>query len=79
MTQALKQIVDQAMTLGDKERAELMSVLADSFGPAEELEYAAEWGAEIKARIAAHESGEDPGTPWEEARKNMFGAGENSD
>jgi len=81
----LQEVRESALALPRRSREKLAQELAESVMSEEDLDILysrgkfknppgserteAEWEAEIKRRIKAHESGEDPGVPWEEVLK----------
>ena len=83
----LQEVRESALALPRRSREKLAQELAESVMCEQDLDILysrgkfknppgserteAEWKAEIKRRIKAHESGEDPGIPWEEVRAEM--------
>jgi putative addiction module component (TIGR02574 family) len=64
-------LLDEALQLPDKERAELALRLLDSVGePADQIERA--WIEEAKRRLAEIDRGEVRTVPWPEARQRIF-------
>ena len=63
-----EKVLDEALRLELSERAEIVAELLASLDgePDEDVEMA--WAAEIERRAARARSGEDPGSPWVEAR-----------
>lgn len=62
------------MALDFDDRADLVERLADTLEPSTDAEYVTAWEAELRQRIEEHERGESKGIPWEQARKQIFGA-----
>ena len=73
MTSNAKEILDNAMTLSLKERADLAARLLESLDGAPEAEVEAAWDAEIARRLEELESGKVQAVPWPEARKRIMG------
>jgi putative addiction module component (TIGR02574 family) len=73
MTTAAKQLLNQVMILDEQDRVELAEMLYESVGPRTDAEYVDAWSKEIASRIAAHESGADPGVDWEVVRAELLG------
>ena len=83
----LQEVRESALALPRRSREKLAQELAESVMSKEDLDILhsrgkfrnppgserteAEWEAEIKRRIEAHASGEDPGIPWEEVLNEM--------
>jgi putative addiction module component (TIGR02574 family) len=70
MSQATKALFDTVLALPEDERNELIGKLLD-------LEYDEDWQEnefemEMKRRLDEMQSGEEPGIPWEEARREIF-------
>lgn len=66
VTKATSKVLEDALKLEARERAELASELIASLEPADDEDVEAAWEAEIQARVALARSGEDPGRPWED-------------
>ena len=69
MTTKAQEILNQALQLGPKERAELASQLLSSLeGEEDGPDLHPSWSAEIKRRMDELDSGAVKAIPWEEAR-----------
>ncbi|MEY4576727.1 MAG: hypothetical protein RL701_1430 [Pseudomonadota bacterium] len=66
-------LLDEALQLGEQDRADLKIRLLDSVAdvPASEVEHA--WIVEAKCRLAADTHGELNAVAWPEARTRIFG------
>jgi len=76
MTSEANKLLEIAIRLSPRERAELAGKLLDSLdGLPEEDPNIVEkaWEKEIKRRIQDHEEGRNMPVPWEEARHKIFG------
>jgi putative addiction module component (TIGR02574 family) len=71
VTKAASKLLEDALKLDVKERAELASVLLASLDADAEEDAEAAWAAEIEERAARARSGEDPGKPWAEVRQHL--------
>jgi putative addiction module component (TIGR02574 family) len=63
------ELLKHALTLSDKERAELASDLIDSLDPTVDPDAELAWQEEIARRLAEIESGRVKTIPWEEVRR----------
>jgi putative addiction module component (TIGR02574 family) len=63
------ELLKQALTLSDKERAELASSLIDSLDPTVDPDAEAEWQEEISRRLEDVETGRVKTIPWDEVRR----------
>jgi putative addiction module component (TIGR02574 family) len=73
MSNSARELLDAAMTLGERERAELAARLIDSLSPGDTDEgYAGAWEAEIQMRCADLDAGRVTGVPWNTARKRIL-------
>ena len=71
MTKAASKLLEDALKLDVKERAELASELLASLDAEPDEDAEAAWAAEIQERAAQARSGEDPGKPWPEVRERL--------
>jgi len=62
-------LLKQALTLSDKERAELASSLIDRLDPTIDLDAEVAWQGEIARRLEEAEHGRVKTIPWEEVRR----------
>ena len=77
MTSTAKKILDEALSLPENEREELVAALSDSLDP-EPVELSLEWTSEIGNRIVQIERGEVAPVPWSEVEariKSSLGRG----
>ena len=70
VTAAAKKILDEALSLSDDERMELMAALSDSFEPPA-TQLSPEWRAEIADRIGQIERGEVEPVAWEQVEARI--------
>ena len=70
MTSTAKKILDEALSLSEEERAELVVALSDSLD-LESARLSTEWTSEIGNRIAQIESGEVKPVPWSEVERRI--------
>jgi putative addiction module component (TIGR02574 family) len=63
------ELLKQALTLSDKERAELASHLIDSLDPTVEPDAELAWREEIARRLEEVESGRVKTIPWDEVQR----------
>ena len=69
MTKAAEQVLAQALTLSDDERAELAARLLETLDPAIDADYVSAWETEIGKRFDELQSGKVKPVPWEQARE----------
>ncbi|HEY3971450.1 MAG TPA: addiction module protein [Candidatus Sulfotelmatobacter sp.] len=62
------ELLKHALTLSDKDRAELASSLIDSLDPTVDPDYELAWQEEIARRLEEVESGRAKTIPWDEVR-----------
>lgn len=72
MTQTAQHVLDQFRELSESEQAELSDIIVEQQGICGDLEYVTAWSEELRERIRRHESGEEPGIPWEQLRKQLL-------
>jgi putative addiction module component (TIGR02574 family) len=63
------EILKHALTLSEKERAELASSLIDSLDPVVDADAELAWQEEIARRLEEVESGRAQTVPWDEVRR----------
>jgi putative addiction module component (TIGR02574 family) len=63
------ELLKHALTLSDKERAELASSLIDSLDPTVDADAELAWQEEIARRLEEIESGRVKTIPWDEVRR----------
>ena len=71
VTKVASKLLEDALKLDVRERAELASELLASLDAEAEEDAEVAWAAEIEERAALARSGEDPGKPWPEARDRL--------
>ena len=64
-----KQLLDRAMHLSERDRAELAARLIDSLDAKAAADVDAAWATEIARRAGELDSGAAKGVPWSEARR----------
>ena len=69
MTKAAQQILSDAMTLSDSERAELAARLLDTLDATADSDYARAWEVELTERLRELDSGSVTAVSWDEARR----------
>lgn len=67
MTQDAQELLQKALTLPDKERAEIAGNLLASLDATVDLDADAAWQEEIARRLREVESGEVKAVPWDAA------------
>jgi putative addiction module component (TIGR02574 family) len=70
MKPAAKEVLDRALQLDERDRAEVAAALFDSLG-AVDPEEEATFAAELERRAAELDSGAVKGIPWEEVRARL--------
>jgi putative addiction module component (TIGR02574 family) len=68
---SIESLLEAAMALSDRERAELADRLYETL-PADKLLYEAEWIEECGRRMAMHDADPSSSIPWDEAMKMIF-------
>src|SRR6267142_7034296 len=71
MSPKLQQVLDDAMTLPDGDRANLAARLIDSLDNTFDEDAEAAWDAEIAKRVAELDAGKVKTVPWPELRKRL--------
>lgn len=74
MTDRTKQLLEQALSLSEGERAEIAGVLIESLEPAPDTNVEEAWRREVARRVAELDSGAARTVPWEEVRDQLFSA-----
>jgi putative addiction module component (TIGR02574 family) len=69
MTRTAEQLLSDALTLSESERAELAAKLLDTLDPESDEGYAQAWEAEIRTRVEELDSGKVQAVPWQTARE----------
>lgn len=73
MSANVGQLFKDALSLPEKERAELAALLIESLEPGCEVDAAPAWEAEILRRVQDLDSGAVQPVPWSEARRRIVG------
>ena len=73
MNTATQEILNTALQLPDKERADLAASLIESLDRPFDSDVQAAWAEEIRRRIADLDSGAVKAIPWDEARQAIAG------
>ena len=73
MNTATRGILNTALQLPDKERADLAASLIESLDQPFDSDVQAAWAEEIRRRIADLDSGAVKAIPWDEARQIIAG------
>lgn len=71
MTKPTSKLLEDALKLDVRERAELASELLASLDAEADEDAEAAWATEIEERAARARSSEDPGKPWPEVRERL--------
>ena len=79
MSEIPADLLAAALRLPEDAREELADRLYESLGPPDAGDVDAAWAEEIKRRIDDLESGRAKAIPWEQARRMIFGDGDESD
>jgi putative addiction module component (TIGR02574 family) len=74
MTSTAQKVLEEAMRLEPKERAELAGRLLESLEPESEEGVAEAWLTEIERRMAELDSGSAQSVPWEQVRARLYGS-----
>lgn len=69
MTSTAKKLLEDALRLPDRNRAELATSLSESLDPEADPDAEAAWSAEIRRRLQDHDNGSVATIPWTEARR----------
>lgn len=72
MTRQAETLLQQALTLDERERAKVAGALLESLEPEAEADVEAAWRQEVAARIADQDSSGLNATPWEEVRDEIL-------
>ncbi len=71
MTARVKRVLDDALKLSEKDRAEVAAKLIDSLDAEDEDEIEAAWAAEIQKRVDELDQGKVKAIPWSKAWKEI--------
>jgi putative addiction module component (TIGR02574 family) len=72
MTPTAQQLLKQALSLDEKDRASVAGVLIESLHGEVDLDAEEAWNAEIRRRVEELESGMVQTIPWSEVRQRLF-------
>lgn len=72
MTRHARNVLQEALSLPEEERTEIVGALLESLEPSPEEDVEASWRREVAARMAAVDAGEVKTIPWTEVRDEMF-------
>jgi putative addiction module component (TIGR02574 family) len=78
VTQAVSQLLTEALRLSEEERGELVARLLESLDNGAEEDVEAAWGAEIQQRLGEIDRGEVPLVPWSEVRRMILEEGKDA-
>ena len=71
MTRTAQQVLQQALRLPPRARADIASVLLHSLDDREDRDVEAAWALEIERRLKDVESGSVKLLPWEQVRRSL--------
>ncbi len=71
MTTDVRRLLDDAMQLGDADRAELAGLLIDSLDNDADENVQQAWNNEIARRLSELDNGSVKAIPWSEVRRRM--------
>ena len=71
-------LLDRALRLSERQRAELAGRLIESLDRSSDEGIEAAWSDEIRDRLDQIDSGGVEAVPWEEARRRIFGQDESA-
>jgi putative addiction module component (TIGR02574 family) len=72
MSPTAEDVLKQALTLDEKDRASVAGALIESLDTQEDPDAEEAWDAEIRRRVEGLESGTVETIPWSEVRKRLF-------
>lgn len=72
MSPKADELLEQALSLSESERAELAGLLLRSLEPPPEADVEEAWREEVRSRLAAIDSGEAEMIPWSVVRDGLF-------
>ena len=75
MTANALKLLEDALRLSEKERADMAARLIDSLDPEIDADVASAWDAEIHRRLGELDTGVVKPVPWPEARQRILGEG----
>ncbi len=71
MERNAEDVLKEALTLSEADRAEVAGALLNSLEPVEEAEIESAWRQEVAARVAALDAGEVETIPWNDVRDRL--------
>jgi len=72
MTRQAEDLLQDALTLPDEERAEIAGALLESLERTVEVDVETAWRKEVAVRVAALDAGEIETVPWDEVRDQLL-------
>ena len=72
MSPTAEELLKQALTLDEKDRASVAGALIESLHGEEDSDAEEAWNAEIRRRVKELESGGVETIPWTEVKKRLF-------
>ena len=72
MGQTAEQLLKQALSLGESDRASLAGALIESLDSGSDPDAKEAWDAEIERRVQELEAGSVKTIPWSEVRQRLF-------
>lgn len=72
MTRHAEDVLQDALTLPEGDRAEIAGALLESLEPTAEIDIEKAWRQEVAARVAALDAGEVETIPWDEVRNSLL-------
>ena len=71
MERNAEDVLKEALTLSEADRAEVAGALLNSLEPVEEAEIESAWRQEVATRVAALDAGEVETIPWNDVRDRL--------
>lgn len=72
MTPTAAEVLEQAMTLDEKERASIAGALIESLHGPPDMGVQEAWDEEIRRRVSELDAGTVKTVPWSEVRERLF-------
>jgi putative addiction module component (TIGR02574 family) len=72
MRQEVENVLREALSLPEIDRAEIAGALLESLEPSADSDVEAAWRQEVAKRIAVADAGQVPTIPWEEVRERLL-------
>ena len=72
MTRHAEDVLQDALTLPEGDRAEIAGALLESLEPTAEIDIEKAWRQEVAARVAALDAGEVETIPWDAVRNSLL-------